>query len=615
MTLVLNLQLLLSGNNMYILRYLYFLCFILFLQCSLLSQKNIVNRLVDSSLTHVVQKGETSYGITKKYNVDLNLFYEFNPEAVKGLKKDMILVIPIISSFSNKTDSSSQLTHSVLEGETLWSIAKKYGVNVNEIQVLNLFETESLQLGQIIKIPNQIADTSNVVMSIVKHPKHPLLNPCDTLIIHKVRKRETLYSLSKSYQVTIDQIMQNNPELIESGLQKGKEIKIIYKIKNCNEDSLINTFSSSVLPTEIDSVNKVKVALFLPFLIDKFDTLKANFLPSESFQIDKSSIQSIQLYNGVVLALDSLKNMGYIIDLSIHDTQKDSLHTVELLQNPDLLKANLIIGPIFSKQIKIIRNFAKKYSIPMICPSAIPNQALFQYPVLYKINPSRSTQILAIANYLKKQNVSSGNITLLANKKNSKSLKYAQLFADEYNDSLSLKDSIKTIVLEHTSNFNKVKNISKTDTNIFVIASSDIPFISFVFTKLIGLSNSSQHYNSNFKVFGFEEVLKMNTIDEKYKEVFNLHVSSKGNVNYDNDDVTSFIKLFYETFEMKPELNAFIGYDLTLSIINQLFGNEKSESKGMYNKMNFDQIDQQSGFENKAVKLLKYQDYKLKTVF
>lgn len=614
MTLALNLQLQLSGNNMYILRYLYFLGFILFSQYSVLSQ-NIDDQLVDSSLTHVVQKGETSYGITKKYNVDINLFYEFNPDAIKGIKKDMILIIPIVSSLPTKTDSSSALTHSVLEGETLWSIAKKYGVNVNEIQTLNLFETESLQLGQIIKIPNQIADTSDVVMSIVKHPKHPLLNPCDTLIIHKVRKRETLYSLSKSYQVTIDQIMQNNPELIENGLQKGKEIKIIYKIKNCIEDSLINAISSTISSTEIDSVNNIKIALFLPFLIDKFDTLKANYLPSETFPIDKSSIQSVQLFNGVILALDSLKKMGYKIDLSIHDTQKDSLHTVELLQNIELLNANLIIGPVFSKQIKIIRNFAKKYSIPMICPSAIPNQALFQYPVLYKINPSKSTQILAIANYLKKQNISNDNITLLANKKNSKSLKYAQLFADAYNDSLSMSDSIKTIALEHTSNFKKVKNISKSDTNIFVIASSDIPFISFVFTKLIVLSNSSQHYNSNFKVFGFEEVLKMNTIDEKYKQLFNLHVSSKGNVNYDNDDVTSFIKLFYETFEMKPELNAFIGYDLTLSIINQLFGNEKSESKGMYNEMNFDQIDQQSGFENKAVKLLKYQDYKLKTVF
>ena len=614
MTLALNLQLQLSGNNMYILRYLYFLGFILFSQYSVLSQ-NIDDQLVDSSLTHVVQKGETSYGITKKYNVDINLFYEFNPDAIKGIKKDMILIIPIVSSLPTKTDSSSALTHSVLEGETLWSIAKKYGVNVNEIQTLNLFETESLQLGQIIKIPNQIADTSDVVMSIVKHPKHPLLNPCDTLIIHKVRKRETLYSLSKSYQVTIDQIMQNNPELIENGLQKGKEIKIIYKIKNCIEDSLINAISSTISSTEIDSVNNIKIALFLPFLIDKFDTLKANYLPSETFPIDKSSIQSVQLFNGVILALDSLKKMGYKIDLSIHDTQKDSLHTVELLQNIELLNANLIIGPVFSKQIKIIRNFAKKYSIPMICPSAIPNQALFQYPVLYKINPSKSTQILAIANYLKKQNISNDNITLLANKKNSKSLKYAQLFADAYNDSLSMSDSIKTIALEHTSNFKKVKNISKSDTNIFVIASSDIPFISFVFTKLIVLSNSSQHYNSNFKVFGFEEVLKMNTIDEKYKQLFNLHVSSKGNVNYDDDDVTSFIKLFYETFEMKPELNAFIGYDLTLSIINQLFGNEKSESKGMYNEMNFDQIDHQSGFENKAVKLLKYQDYKLKTVF
>jgi LysM repeat protein len=611
---VLNLQLLLSGNNMYILRYLYFLTFIMFSQYEVLSQ-NIDKQYVDSSLTHVVQKGETSYGITKKYNIDINLFYEFNPDAVKGLKKDMTLIIPIVSSLAIKIDSIPHSTHSVLEGETLWSIAKKYGVNVNELKELNLFENEALQLGQTIKIPNQVADTSDVVMSIIKHPKHPLLNPCDTIIIHKVKKRETLYSISKSYEVSIDQIIKNNPELEENGLQKGKQIKIIFRIKNCNEDSTVNDVSNTILSLADDSINRIKVALFLPFLINKFDALKANCLPTETCPIDKSSIQSIQLYNGVVLALDSLKKKGFRVDLSIYDTQKDSLHTIDLLKNPQLLKANLIIGPIFSKQIKIIRNFAKTNSIPMICPSSIPNQALFQYPILYKINPSKSAQILAIANYLKSQKISNDKITLLANRKSSKSLKYAKLFADLYNDSLSLNDSIKPIVLEHTSSFKKVNNLSKTDTNIFIVASSDIPFISFVFTKIIGLSNSSQHYNSNFMIFGFEEVLKMNTIDEKHKELFNLHISTKGNVNYDNEDVIAFIKLFYETFEMKPEVNAFIGYDLTLSIFNHLFSDNQIKSKGMYNDMNFDQIDQQSGFENKAVKLLKYQDYKLKTVF
>ena len=599
---------------MYIFRIICTLSFVVFLHHTIFSQ-NVNQNSVDSTLNHVVLKGETSYGITKKYNIDINLFYEYNPDAIKGLKKDMVLIIPFISSNPTDLDTNSNSTHSVLEGETLWSIAKKYGVNINEIKELNLLENEALQLGQTIKIPNQIVDTNNLIISMVKHPKHPLLNPCDTIIIHKVKKRETLYSLSKSYEVTIDQIMKNNPELEENGLQKGKEIKIIFRIKNCNEDSIINSISNTILSTSNDSINKIKVSLFLPFLINKFDTLQANCLPSETCPVDKSSIQSIQLYNGVVLALDKLKEKGYKVLLNIYDTQKDSLHTSELLQNPELLNANLIIGPIFSKQIKLIRSYAKSYNIPMICPSSIPNQALFQYPILYKINPSKSTQIIAVADYLKSKNVSNKRITLLANKKSAKSIKYANLFANSYNDSLSGNDSIKPILLEHTSSFKKVKNISKTDTNIIVIASSDIPFISYVFTKIIGVSNSSNHYNSNFMIFGFEEVLKMNTIDEKYKQLFNLHVSTKGNINFDSEEVMSFVKLYNEKYEMQPEINAFIGFDLTRAIFNQLFANNKNVLNGMYNNIDFEQIDAESGFENKAVKLIKYEDYKLKTVY
>ena len=293
---------------MYIFRIISTLSFVVFLHYIIFSQ-NVNQNSVDSTLNHVVHKGETSYGITKKYNIDINLFYEYNPDAIKGLKKDMVLIIPFISS--NPTDLDTNSSHLVSEGETLWSIAKKYGVNINEIKELNLLKNEALQLGQKIKIPNQIVDTNNLIISMVKHPKHPLLNPCDTIIIHKVKKRETLYSLSKSYEVTIDQIMKNNPELKENGLQKGKEIKIIFRIKNCNEDSIVNSISNTILSTSNDSINKIKVALFLPFLINKFDTLQANCLPSETCPVDKSSIQSIQLYNGVVLALDKLKKKEY----------------------------------------------------------------------------------------------------------------------------------------------------------------------------------------------------------------------------------------------------------------------------------------------------------------
>ena len=91
---------------MYTFRIIYTLFFVVFLHHTIFSQ-NVNKNSVDSTLNHVVQKGETSYGITKKYNIDINLFYEYNPDAIKGLKKDMVLIIPFISTNPTDLDTNS----------------------------------------------------------------------------------------------------------------------------------------------------------------------------------------------------------------------------------------------------------------------------------------------------------------------------------------------------------------------------------------------------------------------------------------------------------------------------------------------------------------------------
>ena len=55
-----------------------------------------------------------------------------------------------------------------------------------------------LSESQLLLIPNIQTDTTNIIQPIIKHVDHPMLNECDTLIIHKVKKKETLYSISKN---------------------------------------------------------------------------------------------------------------------------------------------------------------------------------------------------------------------------------------------------------------------------------------------------------------------------------------------------------------------------------------------------------------------------------
>ena len=161
---------------------------------------------------HQVEKGETSYGIAKKYNINLNVFFEFNTSASNGLNRGEYVKIPILIKSDSSQQSSDSISnqHIVLSGETLWSIAKKYGVEVDLIKTYNHLEDIHLNIDQVILIPNIPADTANAVKPLVKHPPHPLLNSCDTIVIHRVRRKETLYGIANLYDVSLNSILKNN---------------------------------------------------------------------------------------------------------------------------------------------------------------------------------------------------------------------------------------------------------------------------------------------------------------------------------------------------------------------------------------------------------------------
>jgi LysM repeat protein len=575
---------------------------------------------------HIVNKGETSYGIAKKYNIDLNKFFELNPSASNGINKGDTLTI-LFSTKADKTTNlqtidSSRKVHQVLVGETLWSIAKNYGVKVENIKEVNQFSNNELELDQLIYIPNQLSDTNDIVTPLIKKPPHPLLGPCDTLIIHKVKKKETLYGIATNYNISIDKIIKINPELNKQGLQKDQKLKVVCKMTDCNEDSILKLIYEKSLVIDSNLVeNNLNVSVILPFSLDLFDTILNNCEDPSICPLTTNSVNSIKMLNGIQLAFEDLKNRGYNLNVNIFDTEYDTNKIKVIIDDSVFKNSNLIIGPIYSKNIKLVRSFSRSKKIPMISLYDIPNQALFRYPDLYKFYPSNATQTQSLAKYLKINNKNYNNV-LLTNKERAKSLSYGKVFSSTFNDTIInndssfVFDSIKSIELKRGDNFFEVKKqLSKNDTNIIIIADTDIPFMTYVFNKVIELSNSKQYYNYNFSIAGFEGLLKMNTIDEKYKEKYNIHFVSKGQINFNSEGTIEFLNTYQDTFEMKADKISIIAYDLILSIFNKVYpDNNKAIYNGIFNNVDFQKIGEYSGYENKAVKLFRYKNYNLQKI-
>lgn len=110
----------------------------------------------------------------------------------------------------------------VKKGDTLYSIAKKYDISVEEIKKINGIQDNSISVGQILKIPtNKELNFSQTLKTSENFPSQEN----NQILYHKVKKGETLYSLSKRYGIPLQELKKLN-NLKTTKLKVGQTIKI-----------------------------------------------------------------------------------------------------------------------------------------------------------------------------------------------------------------------------------------------------------------------------------------------------------------------------------------------------------------------------------------------------
>ena len=180
--------------------------------------------------SHKVVKGENVYRIAKQYNTTAEAIYKINPNAKEGISEGQILAIPV-------TDNSEYITHVVEEGDTVYNLSKKYNTTTEAIYALNPEAVRGINLGQILLMGKKPEKKDN---SIVNNPE---FNNIDKAILdslqplpeikkiirfrtHKVRRKETLYSISRKYAITVDEIKKYNKRLYSEDIKKRDKIRI-----------------------------------------------------------------------------------------------------------------------------------------------------------------------------------------------------------------------------------------------------------------------------------------------------------------------------------------------------------------------------------------------------
>jgi cell wall-associated NlpC family hydrolase len=262
------------------------LTFIFFLTTtSLFSQKN--------TKKHTVVEGESIYVIAKKYGVTESDIYELNPK-VKGelLQLKTVLLIPskskkaAISDEKKKNNisknSESAEVHTAVSGESLYVIAKKYGISLEKIKEINpTLNPDAIQIGDkinIIPTKKSITEKKNKVSNKVEKPVSTITAPAPVVskpevsvpvsttpivcedelgnTIHTVQKGETLYRIAKLYNVKLNVLKELNEEVVEN-LPEG--YLLIVKLGNLELAKHVNIVveRSNVAPISLENMSKV----------------------------------------------------------------------------------------------------------------------------------------------------------------------------------------------------------------------------------------------------------------------------------------------------------------------------------------------------------------------
>lgn len=189
-------------------------------------------------IIHKVEAKETLFSISRKYGVALLGVVESNPGADSGLEIGQEIKVPY--SANNRSKTKEGTIHRVGDKETLYSIAKQYGVSVDDIKKWNNLNNAGLKLGQELLIKEKVKGND----------KEAALDEPKGQVKHEVAAGETMYSISRAYKVSVEQLKEWN-KLSGNELKPGQVILVSSPLRD-------KGISKETSPTVNDEVKITK---------------------------------------------------------------------------------------------------------------------------------------------------------------------------------------------------------------------------------------------------------------------------------------------------------------------------------------------------------------------
>ena len=543
-------------------------------------------------ILHKVKRKQTLIKISNLYDVDVNLIKNFNNLSSDKLDKGTSIKIPLIplSEGSIKEIPNQVKYYSVKPKEGKWRIAYKYGITVDQLELINPQIGTFLKVSEKILVPNINLDKLNVID--------------ENYAYYKVLPKEGFYRLKIKLGIDEKIIKSLNPYLITSELKEGmilKLPKLIDENENLVKDQMLN----------LTDFSKKKIALLLPFGLNNinFDSLQ---IAKSQLNNDKLLNLSLDFYLGSSLAIDSITSYGIPVQMNVFDINNSSEADIyEIINNYDIKNYDLVIGPLTPKAFNYTSKLLKNEPVLLVSPLSKVTYSnnvintITEDDILYE----RIVSFVESDTTLSKKYIISDSENLITSNKLKERFKNATQFYSTINES---GVDTKSLVLDDLdSTFVDKKNI------IF-LETKDQGFVSNVTSILNSFVNDSiqisLYTTSSNKAFSGNNISNYNLSNLKF------HYPSI-NKPLDFKLYSNFIKNFSSIYNFIPNKYVIRGYDLILDLLFRLSSDEMNfnssnftETEHIENKFKYLKNKDSLGYRNISTFIIKYENLELKVV-
>ena len=554
---------------------------------------------------HTVQPGQTLYSICKAYGANIDEVKSLNDKKDNALSLYEVLKVPYTDPFVQQDDKFYY--HKVVKGETFYSIARLYKIKPKRLLKFNegYAQNQPLAVGAVVKLPLAEIDLSvlgeeEIEASVGKKQEIRPVRPVRNESVKKVEEASVTDILQ-------DALMQKNEKTEQ---EPEKETTTV--IGATDKMEIPDYISEVVMPVD----PFVKVALLLPFSAKDYPVFVDTLVEKMPVQISARSEQFISFYEGVLLAVDSLKNQGYKVNLKVFDTERSAEKMYTMVDEIDRFHPDLIIGPVYGSVYKALMDDLTNKNIPVIYPLSSRSEEFGVYPDFIQVNPSMKALTVAMSDWLREEAEEANLVclNLTGNEVSHSDLEDIRLFKEymhrigsmnfyDWNTSAVPLDGLRLQLLPDRE-------------NIIILPTTKEAEVSKILPVLSALTDGYR-----ITVVGFPEWQAFTSVDHETYFKLNTKIFTYSYVANTTEPAKRFALKYRKYFYTEPNNLAYKAFDMSLYFIElaakyrdrTLDALEFYPRNGDFSRFYFQKMEGQAGKENQGFYIVNFgSDYRLK---